>query len=130
MGRAKEYAEQVAGVRCLWSQDHNSCWVCGYRFPANGPWPLQTHEMVRRSKAPLKWGVLANYFRTCQECHEGPLATMSLARQLAYKKIHDPDCFMLGRIRELCNNGRNPTIVDQYDVEREVRKLLKSPTWE
>ena len=71
-----------------WSECFYRCFVCGKREPMN-PGELsrlQTHHVERKSQShKSRYNHPVNYLRCCLACHEGPLATMAHARQLAYK---------------------------------------------
>ena len=72
-----------------WATSFDMCWMCGATSYAG--LPLETHEIERRSHAPkMRWAHRCNYFRACHRCHDGPLATMAHAMQLAYKTLADP----------------------------------------
>lgn len=49
---------------------------------------LAVHEIERRSQSSRSFN-RANYLLVCGNCHEGPLANMPHAKQLAYKMLRD-----------------------------------------
>lgn len=93
---ASKYAQRNQPRREKWRNGRRQeCWVC---LSGGDPWRgLQIHEIERRSHAPQRWADYCNYFLTCPTCHEQHLSTMSHARQLAYKWIHDNPNFDLKR---------------------------------
>lgn len=111
--------------RKAWASTFAKCWMCGVkdRFGL----PLETHEIERRSHGPrLRWAHRCNYFRACRQCHEGPLATMPHAKQLAYKQLSDHRHYDLSlwlKIRD--PDLRAPKRVTQEDVDAYLDSLGK-----
>lgn len=88
---SKEYYESVKESRREWAAGMpKTCMWCGRKEA----WPgLQIHEIQRRSQSPRRWGSLSNYLVLCSACHSGEFETMPHAKQLAVKKIMDPENF-------------------------------------
>lgn len=67
----------------VWRQAFDRCFVCGTKRC----WPrLAVHHIERRPhcyRPHRDW--IENLFLACTNCHDGPLATMPHAKQLAYK---------------------------------------------
>ena len=83
--------------------------------------PRDAHEMVRRSAAPRRWGIRANYLDRCRQCHDQlHRDNMPLVVQLAHKLIEDPDNFDLDAINEI--SGQAP--IAMSNVMKYVRILL------
>jgi hypothetical protein len=90
---------------------------------------LHCHEMIRgtagRQKSIAQGPVL--WMCVCNLCHEGPVATMPIARQIAYKVTDVNDTFsiaqMVNAVRLVKNNGRGPVIVTVEDVFAEIMTL-------
>jgi len=91
-------------------------------------WPgLQIHEIVRRSRAPNRWGHPCNYLLTCQSCHDGRLATMRYADQLAYKLRCDPLNYDLTQFMLIADpRGVAPSLVSPDDVSSALASHLDS----
>lgn len=116
---ARDYYLSVKIERMAWKISMPQlCMWCGKasKWP-----PLEVHEICRRSRASRSWGSTANYALLCQSCHSDLFATMSLARQLAVKKIKDPLHYDLEKWLEIRKTGE----VDAEAVEAEVSFLLK-----
>jgi hypothetical protein len=103
------------------AESFNRCWLCGTLAINTWPPKLQIHHIVRgsdREKAKNERCVL---IRTCERCHSAHLDGMSVARQLALKKINDPegyDRILVNRLR-----GRADDAVSEGEVIMEVYDL-------
>tara|TARA_R110002020_G_scaffold176670_7_gene369037 strand:+ start:262 stop:777 length:516 start_codon:yes stop_codon:yes gene_type:complete len=103
-----------------WASEHDVCWICGERDYRG--FPLETHEMERRSQAPTRWMQRCNYFRTCKICHMDKLASMAHARQLSYKQARDPENYDLQawlKIRDPDLHAPNRVTQEDVDVFNE-----------
>lgn len=91
-GKAAKYYERIKQMRVDWANSKPAkCMACG----AKNVWPpLAVHEIERRSHCD-EWAHPANLLLICSECHEGPFATMSHAKQLGYKWLADRNDFDL-----------------------------------
>ena len=111
--------------RRAWASVFAKCWMCGVKDIFG--LPLETHEIERRSHGPrLRWAHRCNYFRACRKCHEGPLATMEHAKQLAYKKLSDPRHYDLSlwlKIRD--PELRAPRRVLEEEVDAHIKSLTE-----
>lgn len=58
-------------------------------------WPLEVHEVERRSQAPTRWKHTCNYLLLCANCHGREFDSMPHAKQLAHKLYWDAGCFDL-----------------------------------
>lgn len=105
--------------RTLWGNQFSACWLCGRRTTFGRQ--LETHEIARgihRSKAVC---TPATWMRVCRQCHD-TLGSMSIAAQLALKKINDPEWYdriVVNRIR-----GRADEAITENEVDEEVRRLI------
>ena len=109
--------------RNLWASEFEFCWVCGGKDYQG--WPLETHEIERRSHAPKTCMHECNYFRACKKCHMDDLAAMPHAQQLAYKKEYDPERFDLEQWLRLRDPElRAPNRVTTEEVAEWSRKLF------
>ena len=82
--------------RTEWALAHwKTCMGCGRRQWAGAMFPLECHEIERRSHSPHRWAALCNLLMLCRTCHIGPFDTMPHAQQLAHKLHFDPDNFDL-----------------------------------
>ena len=79
---------------------------------------LQVHEIERKSQAPKRWCHECNFALLCAECHGGRWATMPHAKQLAYKLVHDPEHFDLGKWLSL--QPRGPRYVTMADISEHL----------
>ncbi len=80
------------------SQGRTKCWVCGHDWSKSNAQfrRAQTHHIERKSHCYPEYAhVECNLFTSCEQCHMGPLATMSHALQLAHKLKNDPENFNL-----------------------------------
>ena len=122
MSKAKAYAADSAQEKLEWRlTQFPACMLCG---ATAGAFPLAVHEIERRGHSPTRWANVANYLTCCVNCHEGPLATMPHAEQLAWKMLRDPDCYDLEawlRIKD--PEMRAPHRVTQAEVDNFIRKL-------
>jgi hypothetical protein len=112
------YARQSAAVSREWAAEQEPvCMVCGERF-AQWP-PASVHHIERRAHAPGRYAHRCNLLAACDACHDGALATMGHAKQLAYKLAHDPANYDLAawlRLRD--PELRAPNRVTQDEVDR------------
>lgn len=116
--------------RRTWAIRHDRCWVCGAKDYRG--FPLETHEMERRSQAPKRWMHKCNYFRACKICHMDDLAAMSHAKQLAYKYIYDHDEFdREGWLRLRDPRLKAPLRVTAKEIADKVMQLQEEghPKW-
>ena len=63
--------------------------LCMSCLGTGGYWPLEVHEIERRSHAPKSWQHTCNYLLLCKTCHENQFATMPHAEQMAVKARRD-----------------------------------------
>lgn len=109
--------EEVLADRREWSYGFGECFVCGE--PA-----VDIHEMERKSQAPRGWADRCNYLAVCRVCHDGPLAAMPHARQLAYKLVGDPEHFDLDRWLGLRVGSGSRDRVTWSEVLEEVEHVI------
>lgn len=115
---ARAYYRSVMVDRADWAASQpQRCMVCHLKPDYRG---LQVHEIARRSSAPGRWWHRCNALLVDAACHEGPLATMSHAEQLAIKYAEDNGEFNLERWLELI--GRGPEYVTLAEVQDWARK--------
>ena len=82
--------------RTEWALAHwKTCMGCGRTQWSWAFYPLECHEIERRSHATGRWAALCNLLMLCRDCHAGPFATMQHARQLAHKLFWDSENFDL-----------------------------------
>lgn len=115
-----DYYLTVRDDRELWrKQTPDACMYCGQM---NVHFPLEIHEIERKSHAPERWGVRSNYLKLCRYCHSHEFAAMPHAKQLAVKLCRDIDNFDLDewlRIRD--PELRAPERVTLQDVVQYLR---------
>jgi len=110
-----------------WLVGRNYCWNCGWRPGLwSNVWPrrLETHEMVR---GPNRWKAFPDprcWIRTCNLCHEEEFATMPIAKQLAIKKLVDPEHY--SRIAVNLLRVRDEEAVSKNQVDAEIKKLERA----
>lgn len=96
--------------------------MCGQKPDYRG---LQIHEIERRGQTGKSFHP-CNYLLPCAPCHEGPLATMPHAQQLAYKQLRDLDNYNLTEWLRL----RDPELLAPNRVtQQEVDLWLDSIKW-
>ncbi len=124
MKKTASEIKHLLNRRQSWADNRRQCWVCGATHHAG--FPLETHEMERKSQAPHHaWAKEENYFRACKKCHMDDLAAMPHAKQLAYKYIHDILHYNLEswlRIKD--PELRAPSRVTEDEVMEYVYKLV------
>lgn len=73
-----------------WQRTKYRCMGCARKRQ-----PMEIHEMERRSHSGKRWAHRCNYLLICRDCHSGAFATMTHAKQLAFKLFWDPEHFDL-----------------------------------
>jgi len=112
----------TAITRAEWAREHAQCMICGERWIDH----LHVHEIAcgpARAKAleePATW------LRLCWRCHlddDGVhnYAVWPIVRQLALKKVHDPEHYDRVKVNEL--RGRAAEAITEAEVMEEVWKL-------
>ena len=115
--------KKTSDQRRNWATEHPACWMCGKESYRG--FPLETHEIERKSQAPSRWASPVNYFRTCKKCHMDDLAAMPHARQLAYKQRHDKENYNLDKWLRLRDPElKAPDRITQGEVDEWTRKLF------
>ena len=125
MKRYDKHTSEWRDERRNWAVDFDRCWICGATEYQG--FPLETHEMERRSQAPTRCMHVCNYFRTCKKCHMDDLAAKPHAKQLAYKQIKAPGNYNLMdwlRLKDL--DLRAPNQVTQEEVDEWIQTLSTS----
>ncbi len=92
--------------RRLWSR----CWVCGERCR------VDVHEIADGPARERALVEPAAWFAACNQCHLSVVHGMPLARQLAYKREHDPQWY--GRVAVNRLRGRADDAVSEEEVAR------------
>ncbi len=106
-----------------WLSEHIYCFGCGWRYDGSwgasaGRFALHAHHIprgVHREKALYE---LSAILRLCNVCHDGRFDGMPVVRQLAYKKLRDPEHYDRVRVNEL--RGRQSDAVTEAEVDAEV----------
>ena len=121
-GKQADYYAEHAEARREWAQGRPPlCMVCQGKPDWRG---LAVHEIERRSHSRRSF-TTANYLLVCSPCHEGPVATMPHAMQLAYKLLRDPAHYDLPAWLALADPaGRAPLRVTADDVEK-ILKIIR-----
>lgn len=120
--KQRAYEASIAEDRYLWRLEQKKvCMICGQKGDFRG---LQVHEITRRSHAKQKWWHRCNALLVCGDCHEGDLASMPAARQLAYKLKHDKENYDLTAWLIL-TEPRRLTVANEWvkDVHREYERI-------
>jgi hypothetical protein len=121
----------LMAARREWANERKFCWVCGASHHAG--FPLETHEMERKSQAPYHaWANLNNYFCACKKCHMDDLAAMPHARQLAYKIIYDTHNFEIeGWLKLKDPELKAPRRVELKEILTHFKELKEKghPKW-
>jgi hypothetical protein len=116
-------------ARQMWRADVSEpcmlqrCMLCG---DTRGWLDLQVHEIERgRWRYRERWYDASNLLLLCPACHDGPVASMSHANQLAYKLMRDPGHYDLERwLRIKDPELRAPNRVTQSEVDAAVKDIL------
>lgn len=94
------------------------CMVCGQPPDWRG---LQTHHIERNRR---RGDIPCNLLRVCGTCHEGPLAAMPHAKQLAIKQTADPDHYDLRAWLQINDPDlRAPRRVTQEEVDQALEAI-------
>jgi hypothetical protein len=124
-GKGAKYYASIKQSRVEWAQSKGGvCMACGDRGGFTG---LSIHEIERRSHASDRWACTSSYLLLCQQCHEGPFASMSHVDQLAIKKVRDPSDYDLQkwlRIRD--PELRAPRRITEEEVDEAVLRIFGS----
>lgn len=113
---------EVAPARTAFALEFPDCWNCGSRWRRTFPQVLDTHEMVRGVDRHKALRNRSTWIRVCRTCHD-IVASWPLARQLALKRIHDPDHYDRVEVNRL--RGR----ADNAVTEEEVLGHLRESKW-
>lgn len=126
MKKSNKEIKALMDERKEWASKQTKCWICGVSSYAG--FPLETHEMERKSQAPHHaWANLNNYFCACKKCHMDDLAAMPHPRQLAYKYIKDINNYDLEswlRLRD--PELKAPNRVMEDEVMGAVKEIILS----
>lgn len=111
------YSRSVNSDREAWREETPPlCMFCGIHEGVSFG-PLHIHEIERKGQARDRWGVRCNYLKLCNDCHEGPFASMPHARQLAVKLIKDYQHFDLDKWLLIKHpDGKAPLRVTMLDI--------------
>lgn len=108
-----------------WRYQHrdDDCWACGrpsYAYP-----PHEEHHITSGVHRKAGKEVLANLVRVCRDCHTGNesmhTGAWPIARQLALKKIHDPDTY--DRVEVNLLRSRQPEAITEDEVDEWTRMM-------
>lgn len=107
-----------------WSWEHDTCMGCGYVAGRScGSRSMETHEIARGLARRPALTEPAAWLRLCGLCHAGVFAAMPIARQLAYKKLHDP--YWYDRVAVNLLRGRQADAVTEDEVDAECETINK-----
>ena len=116
-------------TRDEWDAAHDECMVCGWTW---GMWTsdarrrLETHEIARGPARQAALKAPAAWLRLCNMCHDemDSLRLWPIARQLAIKKLQDPEHYDRIKVNEL--RGRQPDAITEEEVDEclEPKKAL------
>ena len=103
-------------TRTKWKLQQSYCYICQRRDK-----PLECHEIARGNHKQRAMLVPATWISTCRDCHRDHLDGMSIAKQLAYKAIHDPEWYD----RQAVNVCRcqQPEAVTEFEVQAEIKRI-------
>jgi len=94
--------------------DH--CFLCGE--PGT-----DVHEIARGAHRAKALTEPATWLKVCKWCHASKVDGMPIARQLAYKMIHDPEHYDRQAVNRLRN--RQPDAVTEREVAEEVGRIFR-----
>ena len=130
MSKAKKYEASIRKSRKAWMNEvlarsktrPPKCMDCrsAPRWPGHA-----VHEICPRSMAPYRWWHPCNALLLCSGCHGSVLDNMhDWARQLALKKLFDPEHFDLEAWHLILDpTGRRNEVVTPKDVANEIAKM-------
>lgn len=119
--------KEISKIRAEFNEAFDRCFLCGTK--ARNTWPprLETHELARGPDREVAKDQRCCLIRTCQRCHSERLDGMSIERQLAIKKLFDPEGYdrtQVNVIRSRHNlRGPQPDAITECDVLEEVAAL-------
>ena len=102
---------QLRPIEQEWLAKFVTCWACG-------GFVTGIHHMAKGSHRPLAIEKKFCWFAACWYCNSGQLEDYSiwpLARQLAHKRLHDPENYDRPAFNEL--RGRAPDAISADEVK-------------
>lgn len=84
--------------------------------------PLTIHEIARGASRQAALKEPAAWFRCCLRCHAEELDSMSIARQLAWKALANPETY--DRVRVNILRRRAPDAVSEKEVIAEIAAIF------
>lgn len=100
-----------------WAWIHSTCFICG----RDG---TDVHEIARGSHRAAAVAHPAAWLKLCRLCHRDAVAAMPVARQLAYKMVHDPEHYNRLAVNNL--RRRAPNAISEQEVAAEVAHLFRT----
>ena len=120
-------------TRDEWSEEQWGCMACDHRWHNSiHRWHnniLHTHEIVTRACNANSPNEPCTWLRVCRECHGqmvGGTSAWPIARQLALKKLRDPEHYDRQRVNVL--RGRAPDAITEEEVDSYMEGLLCTQT--
>jgi len=107
--------------RKAWREAQKHCWLCGTLAINTWPPKIECHEIARGVHREEAVEESCCWIATCQRCHEAHLDSMPIARQLALKKINDPENYDRVGVNRMRN--RADEAVTEGEVMVEVCEL-------
>lgn len=111
--KRRQLTKETAPARTAFALEFPDCWHCESRWRRTFPQVLETHEMVRGVDRHKALRHRSTWIRVCRNCHD-IVAAWPLARQLALKKIHDPEHYDRVEVNRL--RGRADDAVSEEEV--------------
>lgn len=118
----------------LFHSEFDWCFVCFCnRAERRRGWSwFEVQHIERKSHAkrsPIR-DLRCNLMLTCKQCHDGPLATMEHAKQLAYRHFSDPWAYetladMIAEWHTIRAGGRVASSVTEFDVAVHLGPLMR-----
>lgn len=111
-------------TRTEWSWQFDRCFACNQRHNHAAWWMrLQTHEIARGPAKQAAMKEPAAWLRVCRQCHDAmdDYSKWPIARQLALKKLRDPEHYDRVKVNEL--RGEAPESITEEEVDEWVEKM-------
>src|SRR3989304_701614 len=123
--------KHVAGPRSDFAFEFDYCFVCNksWHRDRDVPFTLEVHEIARGPARKKAVESRCAWLLLCRRCHDamGDLKKWPISRQLALKRIHDPEYYSRITVNSL--RGRDPNAITETEVRREMRRLLEEYPW-
>lgn len=125
--KRKEARELAAPLREAFAWEYDQCFACWDAWRSNPaiPYRLETHEMARGCHRKEAYRDRATWLRLCRRCHDqmDDYTQWPVAKQLALKKICDPDYYERVKVNKL--RGRSDNAITKGEVDGWIKRLQR-----